>query len=279
MDFDTMDFETAIKTIMATRRGDTAAPSPDELMSFRAGLPEDTEKLLEQAAVCPETAYALLDAARFPDVAPTDRRQRVTEENLTANWLRFQQRSRREAGPEVSEAPLVRPARRRLGRILDGGRRLWSLTGSLGFAQAAAALLLVSLGLSWLIVPRGPGQATAGPRLNLPIVELTPEAESGERTAAEPVRPSRAADGILLVLTLRDRRSYPVYEVEIYDSAGTPGGTLVWSSTALERAAEGFFTLELPRGFLPAGRYRVALHGIGGDRRDRLAVYHLSLEQ
>ncbi len=83
------------------------------------------------------------------------------------------------------------------------------------------------------------------------------------------------AEAVLLVLTLRDRRSYPAYEVKIRDS----GGEVVWSSTALQRAPEGFFTLELPRRFLPAGRYRIAVRGIDGDRPEPVATYGLEIEE
>lgn len=185
----------------------------------------------------------------------------MTEEDVTRQWQRFQERLR------TSEAPTPRHA------PVPPGGRLWSLLSSLRFAQAAAAaLLVVSLGLSWTLGMQRPQDAR--PRLNLPIVELVPESESGERTAAERVRIPAGADGIVLSLALLERRSYPVYEIEIQD----PAGGRVWSSTALLRTSEGIFTLELPRGFLPAGELRIALWGIAGDRRDPLAVYKLAIE-
>jgi len=273
------DLKAAIRTIMAAKRADVDAPSPDELLSFRADLlaDEDRERLLERAAASPATARALLDARRFPEVEPVDEEMRVTEKDVAHHWSRFEERLRQKEPTQTSEAPPKRPALRLLPSFPSLGRWLSSRFHSLRLAQAvAAALLLVSLGLSWtLVVQRRPTHDDARPRLNLPIVELIPEGEAGERTEARSLQVPATADAILLVLTLRDRRSYRAYEVKIRDS----GGGVVWSSTALQRAPEGFFTLELPRRFLPAGRYRIAVRGIDGDRPEPVATYGLEIEE
>lgn len=268
-----MNLERAMKAIMAAKRADTEPPGPDDLISFRAGLlaEKDRDTLLEQAAMFPETARALIDVSRFPDVEPTDERQRVDDEDLTHQWRRFQQRLQQEERPLISEAPVARPT--------PSSIPLWNQLGALlnspRVAQAAAmALLLVSLGLSWALLRQVPLD-NVRPRLNLPIVELAPEGEPGERTATERVRIPTNADGIVLSLALLERRSYSTYEIEIQDSTEE----MVWSSTDLRRTSEGLFTLELPSGFLPAGKVRLVLRGIDGDRRDPLAVYNLAIEK
>ncbi len=265
-----MDFKTAIKAIMTAKSEEAGSFSPDELARFRAGLlePEDFEDLLERAAVSPRTADALRDTSRFPDVEPADERQRMSEEDLDRHWRRFEQRLSNEVRLEA-QAPVVKDRR----GISRRWRWLSSLAGSARVAQAAAALLLVSLGLSWWGIDRGPGSEGIQPRLNLPIVELVPTGESGQRTDVQAIELPAGADGFFLVLTLRDPRRYPIYEARIEG----PSGTELWSSAELERAEEGFFTLELPRGFLPPGRYRIVLSGVNGERRDRLAIYELAI--
>ncbi len=268
-----IDLKTAMQAILANRRAGMDAPSPDELLSFREGIltDEEGERLLARAAAVPETARALLDARRFPDVEPADEDQRVSERDIDHQWQRFQDGLRQEEPasshrPKQSQPTAFSPRQRWLPSLLD----------SLRFAQAAAAaLLVVSLGLSWtLLTQRHLETDDIGPRLNLPIIELVPESEGGERIAGTTLQVPATADGVLLVLTLRDRRSFTAYEVEIQE----PTGKVVWKSTALRRSSEGFFTMELPRDFLPADRYRITLRGVDGYQREPLAVYGLAIE-
>ena len=263
-------FKTALRAILADRRSRADAPSPDELLSFREDLltDEQHDDLLARAAAEPEIARALLDARRFPDIEPADEAQRVSERDLDRQWLRFQEGLNEEHPSGAREGTSDEPPPPYPASL--------AFLFSARFAQAAAAaLLMVSLGLSWaLFTQRSPTTDAAEPRLNLPIVELVPESEGGERADGTKLRIPAAADGALLVLALRDRRSFAAYELAIQD----PTGQVVWSSTALRRSSEGFFTLEWPRGFLPTNRYRLVITGIDGDRRLPLAIYALAIE-
>ncbi len=275
------DLKAAVRTILATKRAGTATVSPDELLRFRSGRMEDEERerLLERAATSPEVARALLDARHFPEVEPIEERHRVSEDDVSRQWQRFQERlgvppgTPQEERTPVSEAGPKLPSAGAPPSHHPKDGWLSHLFGSLRFAQSAAAvLLLLSLGLSWVLFTDLSG--SPGPRLNLPIVELVPESEQGERTEGEPLRISADADGIFLVLALHGRYSYTTYQVEIWGAGEEP----VWSSTELRRSFEGIFTLELPRGFLPAGRYRITLRGVDGERRENLATYRLAIE-
>ena len=281
---DEIDSKTMIQAIMADKGAGTEPPTPDELLKFRQGTlaPEDLEDLLERAAVSPETARALLDTSRFPEMSLADEPP-LSEERMAFQWQRFQERWR-PAGEAPAPDPSTPDASTPDASTPDTsandntpaahGRKSWPALHSVRFAQAAAAVLLVTtLGLTGALL-RQPSGEEAGIRLNLPIVELVPESESGERNNAEHVELPAAADGLLVVLTLRDRRSYPVYEAEIQG----PSGAVLWHSRRIQRAPEGFFTLELPRGFLPPGRSRILLWGIDGERRDALAVYPIARE-
>ncbi len=273
------DLKVAFRTILAAKGAGTATVSPDELLRFRSGRikDEEREQLLERAAVSPEVAGALLDTRRFPGVDPVDEHDRLSDEQVSRQWQRFQERlgtsPPSHQGPHQDEsAPVPESRREPPPSLRPKDPWLWHLFGSLRFAQAsAAALLLLSLGLSGALRTRLPEEPQ--PRLNLPIVELVPEDEQGQRTEEEPLDISADADGIFVVLALRGHHSYTAYEVEIRDAGEKP----VWSSTEIRRSPEGIFTLGLPQGFLPAGRYRIVLRGGEGDPRETLAVYRLAI--
>lgn len=270
------DLKAAFRTIRAAKGAATV--SPDELLRFRSGEmeAEEREQLLERAAVSPEVARALLDTRRFPDVDPADERDRLSDEDVSRQWQRFQERLRTappsQPGPhEEVPIPAEPPPVESPPSPPPKEPWLWQLFGSPRFAQATAALLLLGLVLSWVLwLPQ-----EQEPRLNLPIVELVPEDERAERTQEEPLKLSADAGGIFVVLALRGHRSYTTYEVEIRDANENP----VWSSTEIRRSPEGIFTLGLPRGFLPTGRYRIVLRGGEGDSRETLAVYRLAIGQ
>lgn len=258
--------------VAATRARSDLHPPPAELLSYHAGelSDDEQERILHHLASCSECARAVLDMANFPNVEPSDPKRRLQAAEVSRRWERFRGRLREEASPpEPTVAPTRRP-------------RAWfaSLFFSLRFAQsAAAALLVVTVGLSLtLFSQRRPVPESSRPRLNVHVAELIPEAEDGQRTEdGLAVRVPATADSVLLSLALLDPRSFPAYEVEIRERT-EPESEVMWRSTGLARSREGVFTLEIPRGFLPAGRYRIAIRGLDAEVRELLATYDLILE-
>ena len=252
-----MNLQLATQAVMASKRDASGwHPSPDELLGYHHDrlTPAEIERLREHLAVCPSCTRAVLDMDSFPDVEPAAPEFRVTPEEIARGWSRFRLR-------------LPSP---------DTRQPWWRLFfTSVRFAQATAAtLLLTVVGLA--VLSRSPfSQERLSPRLNVALAELVPVTDASERTDAGPlVRLPETAAGVVLTLVLVDARTFTAYEVDI---SGEPSAPL-WTSRDLQRAPEGHFTLEIPRGFLPAGPYQIRLHGLEDDRRVLLATYRLSLK-
>ncbi len=259
-----------MEAIAAAASAAGAHPSPEQLLGYHDGELEaaERERVVWHLAACAECTQAVLDMARFPEVEALDPRQRLSATDVAERWRRLRDRLRREP-PAEHKAPVVE---------LKPRSRSW--VSSLGFARAAAAVLLVvTVALSATVLSmRRRAQDDAGPRLNLPIFELAASAvgERAEETS-QTLRVPAGADGALLVLTLVDPRTHPGYRVEIRDASAPPADP-IWDSSDLQRSAEGIFTIEIRRGFLPAGRYQIEVRGLDGDRSELLAAYLLALE-
>lgn len=245
----------ALAEAEAARRGRQEHPDPDLLLSYHEGaLPAaDRERVQEHLAHCPSCARVVLDFQTFPEVKLMDPELALDERETGAAWQRL-----RQALP-----PAARPAPR---------RRLRFATPQMGWALAAG-LLVATVGLSfWVVQLRS---ELARPRLNLYLADLVPPAASIERTEGSEQRLAvpPEADHLLLLLNLADPRTYPEYEAEILGA----GGGRVWRRRGLARSPDGHFTLELPRGFLPAGSYRLRLYGLAGGRREPVVDYDFGI--
>ncbi len=262
------DLKASAQAVMAAAlsRSD-GHPSPDELVSYHAGglAAAERERVLKHLAVCPECAGAVLDMTSFPDVEPQDPEDRFDAADVSRNWQRFRERLGSDAATQPAEPP-VKHRGLWLPRIFSSPRLAWTL---------AAVFLFTSLGLAFLLVSGPPtGEAGSSPRVNVTLAELVPEDEAVIRaTGGQAVRVPAHARAVLLTLALVDPRSFPAYDVEI-----KAGEELLWSSVEIRRSPEGLFTLEIPRGFLPSGRYRIKVRGRDGDERVLLATYGVHLE-
>lgn len=157
--------------------------------------------------------------------------------------------------------PLARPARPDGGwRGLSRGR----LAASLGW--------VVALGL--LAYQLGPWQSRREPRVNVPLADL--RAEGTARGGGEPgaaFRLPAEAEWVLLVLNPEGPLAAESYGARIVSAVGR----VKWHSGRLAPTAEQVFTIELPRGFLPPGRYRLELFGREGDTETSLGVFPLEV--
>jgi hypothetical protein len=111
-----------------------------------------------------------------------------------------------------------------------------------------------------------------GPRLNVPVVELHPDAlRSGSAGAT---RVSKQDERVLLVLASLEERRFDDYLVELVAA----DGRVALREQGLRRDAAGVFRLELPLAPLAAGRYALRLSGVRGGREERLESYTLLVE-
>ncbi len=260
MDNPTVDektLEAAVRSEAAERRRGAAHPGPDELLSYiDGGLPEARRDALQQhLAACGECARTVLDLASFDAAAedgpapPGTGEARLSEFETAAAWRRLER--------QLREAPRGRPS-------------------ALPVYALAASLLLAVAGLGgWVAQLRGRVAELSEPRLNVLIGDLLPADTTRKRSGGEDriVIPP-ATEHLLLLLNLADLRSFASYRVTITAA----GGGEVFSSRSPRRGPEGNFTLEVDRRLLPAGTYRITLHGVEATDEELLAEYALALE-
>lgn len=248
---DDKTLRTALEAIMASRRDELGEPPrPDELLAFRAGTLPPAERALveEKIAAFPEAAAALLDLARFPEVAPAPGVREVTDEEIATDWPSL--RARMEGERVAALAPL---------RTLPTFRLA---------AAVVAALLLGALG--GLLVGRGPLAPPGPPTAGADLVALEPDG-SGALTRSGAVAVAFGPPQ-LLILAAGGVEPLPAYAVHIRDA----GGNVVWSQTEATPTREGLVTVLLPAGYLAPGGYRIALAPPAGG--EPLATYTLFVE-
>ncbi len=273
VDNHSMDFGASVKAIAEAMASESGHPSAEELLGYHAGElgPGDEEQVRKHLATCPGCARIVLDMETFPAVEPIDSSRRVTTDDVARTWGRLQLRLR-----EETSQPITIPA--------GGDRKVFPLSAfvrSSRFAQAAAAIFLIAaIGLfSTTISLRREIRTGREPRLNLLIFELVADQEPGERSGAVPAQTLEigpSSEGALIVLPFVESRSYPRYGVGIKDPSA-PEDRAIWSSTALARGPQGIFTFELPRGFLPPGRYEIEVRGWTEGESEVLATYDVNL--
>lgn len=123
-------------------------------------------------------------------------------------------------------------------------------------------------------VPRDVAALTE-PQVNVPIVDLQPDALRGAADSQRAVaRVSADAALVTLILNSDIRQSSGVYALDVIDAQGRS----IWRSETLEKTSYNTFTIALsPRG-LGAGIYRLELSRLTGTRRTSLESYGLRIE-
>ena len=255
MDDKERDLKAGVRVLAAEARRSLVEehPLPEELLDYHAGdLPEaERERIQEHLALCPACLRALLDLEAFPDVEPVRPEDRLTDAELDRAWQRLQ----RTVEPVAHDRSRIAPP----------------------VLALAAVLLLAVVGLSlWVVRLRGEVRELSSPQADVLVADLLPRAEAVERTEGdgEVVRVPGWADRILLILNLADPATHPEYRIEITAQDGRE----VWSRAGVRRSADGTFALEVPRRFLPAGRYRIRLSGIAGGSELPVAEYLVRIE-
>ncbi len=259
------------------RAGGDVHPSSDLLLAYHDQELADgeAEAVREHLALCAECACRALD------LEPLSRRALAEDEGLPSEEEAWQA-ARRALDVEGllhggSGSPAGMAEASWLSREwLSGPRLAWA---------AAAVLLLTTVGLSLRLADAGRSLADAGRslaelervRANVPLLDLHPLSASIQRAEGSPPHASAAAGGdLVLILHLLDPGSYARYRLAAF-AAGDLEGQAAWSTDALERSAEGDFTVLLPPRLVAAGDYRIRLYGIDGERADLLGEYALRL--
>jgi hypothetical protein len=245
------DLRSAIRGMAAEARRGVEHPAPEELLDYHSGdlAPAETQRNQEHLALCPVCARTLLDLDSFPDVEPVREEDRLTAAELTGQWRRFQDTAQRLAPSR--ERP--RPA-------------------SPAVLALAAALLFAVVGLSlWNVQLRNAVRDLSQPEAGVLVADLVPRGEAIERAEGgeDTVRVPPWADRVLLILNLADPATAREYRVEI----ATQDGREVWSRRGVHRSADGTFALQIPRRFLPPGRYRIRLSGLRDGAEEPVAEY------
>lgn len=161
--------------------------------------------------------------------------------------------------PDVMERQWA-AMRREIGASGGGGRVL-SFRNALTAIAAALAVIFGALLWQAKLDSRRPRA--------LPQQILLPDAQRGPGDGAATLTPD--GDAYLLVPTVIGDQQFEAYRFEITDAAGRTA----WRSELLHRNEDDTFAVLVPRAFLPPGRYKLALYGVNGARREPIETYTL----
>ncbi|HEV7784446.1 MAG TPA: hypothetical protein VGQ28_03860 [Thermoanaerobaculia bacterium] len=263
---------------MATKRDQWGEPpSPEELLAYRDGRlePEERQWMEARIAVYPDAARALADLAAFPEVEPAPGRPELSdlsEDEIGARWQAFRQRlpelpvlERQKDPPEPVQA---------LPRFKTGVERGGYRSSFLKLAAAA----LIGLAVGWaagFLGGRLSREQASGPEsaINVKIAELTPDEESGSRSAPAPLEMPEGSEELVLMLGIPVQKDYSLYEAEIVDAKGAR----IWTREGLHPTALGTFQVSFRAGVLQPGTLRLRLFGRDGKARTLIASYELRL--
>ena len=236
------------------------APATDELAAYAAGklAEEDAERIRDDLTLRPAGRQVVLGLAAMSRHEPPSEDYRVSDGQIEDAWRRME--------AELGIAPAA-------GAPAAGAAWLTSLKAFFRspflVPAMAASLVLGIAGASLLFQDR------ETPRLNVEVFDLVPEGEvvrSGDQDLPNAFRPG--ADPFVLNLNLTDLTEYSAYLVEIRDA----GDALVWSGRAGRRTSAGNLNVQVPRGFLAAGSYRVRLLGVLDGEEKVLEAYRVRIE-
>lgn len=250
-------------------------PSEKELLSYHRGelSEEEADRFEERLAHYPASARLL--ATFVEDEQPsTGDPDFVTEGEKEAAWETLRERVGIGATARVPTLPTVAPQRNAStapASALSWPMLLWPV-------RIAAAGLLILLGVLWYV--RGERIEELGrqvaelrePQINAEQRRIAPDARRRGEGGEPVLRLPPSAHPYLLTLALYEAPSFPDYRLEIVpadDSQTEP----FWARSGLMRKADDTFSLYLPRGSLPPGRYELRLYGMGEGPKELLATY------
>ncbi|HET7435788.1 MAG TPA: hypothetical protein VFN10_13850 [Thermoanaerobaculia bacterium] len=234
------DWETVRQAMIAedrARLGDP--PTVEELERYRRGELSDgeAERIRELLVAYPEIARAM--TAPFPES-----NGHLPAAESAGYWKALQAR--------IAPKPLA-PV------IPLWKRPVWTAVA------AAIALVFAALYLRTASQLRQTS-VTLAPRVVDGEQELRPDGRRGP--GEEETVLTAAGDSYVLSVALAQPNEYPRFRITLVNA----DGVALWSATGAPRE-NGTFVIDVPRAFLPAGRYQLVEHGLAGARATRLATY------
>jgi Putative zinc-finger len=251
------DPEAELKVYFRRRRPvESPHPAPETLAAYQADRlpPAEEEAVREHLVSCPDCAALVLEFAAL--CAAPDGDSEVADREVAAAWRR--QRSHL-FGAAAGETPGWR-------RVAASPRWAWA---------TAACLALAAAGLGLWTAHQGRILAELRQvQVNPPLINLTPMG-SLRQPGTEPavVRFPPGAPRAWLILNPEAPLDAAAYEVDFVAADGQSRLTL----RDLTPSEAHNFRLELPRGRLPAGEYRVRLVALEAGRRRPLEEYAVRL--
>jgi hypothetical protein len=216
-------------------------PMAETMLAYWSGdLSGESAARVQSWLVCnPDAARALLQPFPEDDARPGDV-DYLSEAELAKHWASLQKRI--QGGPAAPKND---------GRVLQF-RPVW---------MALAASLILVFGGLFIETKLDLRQ----PRV-LATQILWPD---GRRGAEHATVLTAQGERVLLIMST-GAAGFERYRVEISD-----GNEVRWKSAILEPPNEDSLSIEVSRGFLKAGRYRIVVYGIDGTAESRLDTFTL----
>ena len=161
----------------------------------------------------------------------------------------------------------------------------WWRRASTGFALAATFFLMCCI-VSWklyMVVRSSTGdesitlashsEKNAMPSVNTPILILEPLSDIDSLRAEGEVKVLDRGKGLVLQLETDRFENFSAYEITIQDGQKQS----IWRGGGLERRPDGSFSLVIPSGFLPPGKFHLTTYGIREDEPIELEKYLLEI--
>ncbi|HYG61088.1 MAG TPA: zf-HC2 domain-containing protein [Thermoanaerobaculia bacterium] len=231
------------------RRAIDQHPTPERIVAYHECrlVPDEAEEIRAHLVACPDCTAELLDLAALLE-GEDDATSEISPAELDAAWQR--QRARRL--PDRPAAPPERPWHRPAPP-----RRAWATAAVLGLAAALLAVVALDQRRTIALLQQ--------PQANPPLVNLEPvdSVRQGLREAPELRLPAQG-ERIWMILNPSAELAASTYGIEVV----APDGAVVIRLEDIPSSEAGNFRLEIPRGALEAGSYRVLLEeSTSGERR------------
>lgn len=233
-------------------------PLPEELVAYHEERlsPDAADEVRTHLVACPDCTSQLLGLADLAD-GQEDPGPEVSQAERDAAWQR--QRTQLFPGPPAGLAG--RPARR---KAITPLRRAWVTAASLGLAAALLAVVAIA---QWQTIA-----VLRQPSANPPLVNLAPAGSVRQESAEAPrlLLPPTAQRVWVILNPVRELHA-AAYDVEVL----APDGRAVLLFKDLQASEAANFRLEIPRGVLTPGDYRVLLFARTAASRQVLEEFDL----
>jgi len=245
---------------------------PEELVAYHEGRLDEAkaESLRDHLAVCPECVELLRDFESFAELGSSPGRPVPGRPVPTSDlWRSIQGRL---AGKTATPSPRFLPALAAAAVLV-----LVAATVLLAVALRDSRRSVATLAERNAELEDQIGQLTQ-PQLELPTVTLRPPGFT-RGSEAVTVLEVPAGTGFFAVTlvppgdALTEEAKATGYRLEILDRQGRR----LFRDGGLKKTAVDTFSVVLPRGFLPAGHYRLRLFGPGKEGAQLLQEYELEV--